>query len=130
LRRSDLTPGNRHFARKRVSGGSDSPPPGPDLDLANLKVGLTPVIHAGPVSSVKTRRNEAFEVAADRVLFRAAEQALRRGIEKADSTILVDSDDSIRRRLDDGRQSVAVQKQCLVGRGVRAVHFGKVSDRG
>ena len=52
---------------------------------ANLGVGLTPVVDARPVSSMETRRNEAFEKGAYRVLFRAAEQAFRGGIEQADS---------------------------------------------
>jgi hypothetical protein len=63
-----------------------------------------------------TRRNEAFEMSAYRVLFGAAEQAFGGGIEQADSSTVVNDDDPIRRHLDDGRQSLPGWRQRLLER--------------
>ena len=55
---------------------------------------------------MEARRNEAFERGAYRILFRAAEQAFRGGIEQADASTVVNDDDRIRRHPGDGRESL------------------------
>jgi hypothetical protein len=126
LRSSNLTLSDRHLARKRLTSGSEAQPEGSRPDIANLKVGLTPLVHTRSVSCMETRRNEAFERRAYRVLFRAPEQAFGGGIERADSSTVVNDDDRIRRHLGDGRESLPGLTQRVFERvTVRNPHFGK-----
>jgi len=108
VRRSNLTLGDAYLARKDLAAGSEAPPDEPHSNIASLSVKLTPGIDGRSVWRTQTRGNEAFERGAYGVLFRAAEQALRRGIEEADSPIGPDDDDRIR-HLDDRLESLLSQ---------------------
>ena len=56
LRSADLTLSERHLARKRLTGGSESQPDGSPHGIATLKAGMTPVVHSRSVSWMETRR--------------------------------------------------------------------------
>jgi hypothetical protein len=77
---------------------------------------------------METRRNEAFEMGAYRILFRAPEQAFGGGIEQADSSAIVNDDDRIRRHPGNGRESLPRLRQRAFERvTVWNFHFRKRS---